>query len=1017
MCLLNARCCCVSVCSSVVCLLFLCVLSCFMNSALQALLHTPPLIAFLSHMSHIPLDSIRQRLIADFSILLQKVWSGHYSLVAPGDLLRDVVFINPFFRGYGQHDAQELIRCVLDQMHEGLKRCEEYEYTRYVYGEGTGEEQEVRWREKELQKEKEKLMEQVRQKRGKKGKEGDKERKRRERDHGTTNGHRHTASVSSNASTPSSTAPATPTAMAAEHSTNSSLIASTTSVASAASSNFSTSSAPSTSTPSTSTSSSSSSSSPSASSGPSPSPEPSKKTVKIWPEHSIISDIFSGYLQSRIRCHQCSTISTVYDQFYDLSLEIPKESNMKRIAAERGTEAMTPPTKQSWLGSLLTYTGLVPPPLSLETCLTGDHRVLTRIGWQSIRCVQEGDEVMSFNLTDKTKGRHSWTMEWKRVKRKQSHFIDPRVEKDTLFRMQGSGMDVLATRDHRMLLAHMDRRGEFGLQKATPVGYETVGELLSPSLSYHKPQLSTFTGFSHSTVRSVVCAGINRQPAVKIVIPQLERVCEWWWRKDEQRRFLHFLGFWLGDGFLDTHHGSVCISQKKAEGAGWLDELHHDVFPGYWRLLADSRDPLKYRYTVRCPPLYEYLRHMAVGPLGYNPRDSAQLRAYPHFAKDEAVAAKEQASDYHQANNSSGSTSTWTEVRMLRGFLAETASIPERCWWCDGDESKTGTTMEMVLCDGEGCQRGGHLRCAGLAAVPEGDWMCPCCDYFMPEVTAAMEEEQEEGEEEDEEDEEGGLYEDDAPAGEEVVDDEGETGHRRVADAIVADDEQQATRVAGARAAIVRWNNGEWLIINGHWYYLKRWMGDQQQIANVYSQLSLEQAVAVLEGFCRATGEWSSIRYKDDDDSRQPHAPTGTWKCTNSSFPLIDHLQLLASLAGARVALKLHTKAGKATSIGGRRVAFSVDHWMLTFHFSTSRSGQHSTPFPTAQLAQPLDVSKRRTKADIDKRGYYDYEDDGQVYDITVEGNSNFMTQRLCYTRSRSGAIHVKAHSVFVGNW
>src|SRR5580698_2259122 len=120
-----------------------------MSSALQALTHTPPLIAFLSEMSHIPLDSIRQRLIADFSVLLQKVWSGHYSLVAPGDLLRDIIFINPFFRGYGQHDAQELIRCLIDQMHEGLKRCEEFEYTRYVYGEGTGEEQEVRWRERE----------------------------------------------------------------------------------------------------------------------------------------------------------------------------------------------------------------------------------------------------------------------------------------------------------------------------------------------------------------------------------------------------------------------------------------------------------------------------------------------------------------------------------------------------------------------------------------------------------------------------------------------------------------------------------------------------------------------------------------------------------------------------------------------------------------------------------------------------------------------------------------------------
>ena len=364
-----------------------------MNSALQALLHTPPLIAFLSHMSHIPLDSIRQRLIADFSILLQKVWSGHYSLVAPGDLLRDVVFINPFFRGYGQHDAQELIRCVLDQIHEGLKRCEEYEYTRYVYGEGTGEEQEVRWRERELQKEKEKLIERVREKRGKKGKET--ERKRRERDHSTTNGHRHTASVSTNSSPPSTSSPATPTATTAEYSTTSANTASTTSAASVHSSHSFNPSTSSPSAPSASASASASSPSSSASS------DPSKKPVKIWPEHSIISDIFSGYLQSRIRCHQCNTISTVYDQFYDLSLEIPKESNMKRIAAERGTDAMTPPTKQSWLGSLLTYTGLVPPPLSLETCLhafcTSD-RLIDRDQYRCDQCKAKVDASKTLAL-------------------------------------------------------------------------------------------------------------------------------------------------------------------------------------------------------------------------------------------------------------------------------------------------------------------------------------------------------------------------------------------------------------------------------------------------------------------------------------------------------------------------------------------------------------------------------------------------------------------------------------------
>lgn len=43
-----------------------------MNAALQSLVHCPPLIAFLSEMSHIPMNDIRQRLIADFSAFIQK---------------------------------------------------------------------------------------------------------------------------------------------------------------------------------------------------------------------------------------------------------------------------------------------------------------------------------------------------------------------------------------------------------------------------------------------------------------------------------------------------------------------------------------------------------------------------------------------------------------------------------------------------------------------------------------------------------------------------------------------------------------------------------------------------------------------------------------------------------------------------------------------------------------------------------------------------------------------------------
>ena len=209
-----------------------------------------------------------------------------------------------------------------------------------------------------------------------------------------------------------------------------------------------------------------------------------------------------------------------------------------------------------------------------------------------------------------------------------------------------------------------------------------------------------------------------------------------------------------------------------------------------------------------------------------------------------------------------------------------------------------------------------------------------------------------------------------------------------------------------AGAAIVPWNNGRWIIINGHWFYLKRWLGNQQQIASVYSRLSRPQAVALLDGFCRADGSWKSVRYDAQGE------PTGQWRCSNSSFPLIDHLQLIGQLAGAAVDLHLHTKAGMVAIIEGRTVTLKTDHWQLFFDFTKPAH----TPMRTTALAQPVDVS-----ADTHGRGYYQYDDDNRVYCITVRSNgdedtSNFLTQRLACKRLASGGVGVRAHSVFVGN-
>ena len=228
----------------------------------------------------------------------------------------------------------------------------------------------------------------------------------------------------------------------------------------------------------------------------------------------------------------------------------------------------------------------------------------------------------------------------------------------------------------------------------------------------------------------------------------------------------------------------------------------------------------------------------------------------------------------------------------------------------------------------------------------------------------------------------------------------------------VKDEKKDDAIGAALRAAgkVVWWNNGLWIIINGHWFYLKRWLGDQEQIASVYSKLSRKQAVALLDGFCRADGKWKSVRYDKAGE------PTGQWTCSNSSFPLIDQLMFIAQLAGASVDLHLHAKAGKkGGTIGGREITFKVNHWALFFQFTKPAR----KPFQTAPLAKPLNVSAGKAG-----RGYYQYEDDDCgtiVYCVTVESNkaghtANFLTQRLSFKRLQTRTVGVRAHAIFIGN-
>ena len=762
-------------------------------------------------------------------------------------------------------------------------------------------------------------------------------------------------------------------------------------------------------------------------------------------------------------------------------------------------------------------------------CVTGDHRVLTRRGWRSIGEIKvaDRDEVLSFNTT-------TYEQEWKLVTGVTSHDVDPQQDDDRLFRMQGAYMDVVATKDHSMLLAHLSAHR---LAKRTPIGYTKVAQLLPPNLSYKVALLSTHSRFSYNESRLVVGAGSNSQKSHKVRIGGMLDVCDWWWQRDEQVDFLSFLGFWLGDGYLFTPSGHVCIGQKKEKGKEWLEKLLNSVFPGWWSSRQHTTAVGMVTYSIRCPPLYEYLRAMAVGPLGYNPKDPAELRAYPHFTYNAGLAEEEKKSSYYKRYNTGGYTSTWTESDMLTAmkkaaqelfgkakrkaggrqddppassvkpsaslsgaasmevedpfafpsatsssssssssssFSSPSSSTPLTTSSLGGAEVKVsddeplivdvineeGDTMRIPCADAVEDEEGSEEVRRALRAQGKVCW------YFPPTYQDQT------------------LIADETPSlstfsfsprgegftvqsgtdmtaigaaafAQDALNTDPSLDSRRVRHLSqpwacrcgVAQTRQFTHCVACGRpnlppsggdveqggaafsqvaaAQIVQWNNGLWIIINGSWFYLKRWLGGEQTIKNVYSRLSKKQAVALLDGFCRADGRWATIQYEDDDDKSKPHEPTGTWHYQNSSFPLVDHLQLISQLAGARTTLRLLRKAGKSTKIDGRTVTFSVDHWQLRSQFTQSK---RDLPFKNSELAEPIAVT-----GDVDGRGSYQYKSDNRVYCITVESDaqrstSNFLTQRLSVKRvgwapkkddkgeAVEESIGVFAHPVFIGN-
>lgn len=101
--------------------------TCFMNSALQCLAHTPQMMNFFlqdysQEINRQNLLGMEGELATAFGDLLRQLWVSGKKSVAPRVFKAKLARFAPQFSGHKQHDTQELLAFLLDGLHEDLNR-------------------------------------------------------------------------------------------------------------------------------------------------------------------------------------------------------------------------------------------------------------------------------------------------------------------------------------------------------------------------------------------------------------------------------------------------------------------------------------------------------------------------------------------------------------------------------------------------------------------------------------------------------------------------------------------------------------------------------------------------------------------------------------------------------------------------------------------------------------------------------------------------------------------------------
>ncbi|XP_057965864.1 ubiquitin carboxyl-terminal hydrolase 5 isoform X2 [Malania oleifera] len=107
--------------------------TCFMNSAIQCLVHTPEFARYFREDFYQeinwqnPLGMVGELALA-FGELLRRLWAPGRTPVAPRPFKAKLARFAPQFSGYNQHDSQELLAFLLDGLHEDLNRVKNKPY-------------------------------------------------------------------------------------------------------------------------------------------------------------------------------------------------------------------------------------------------------------------------------------------------------------------------------------------------------------------------------------------------------------------------------------------------------------------------------------------------------------------------------------------------------------------------------------------------------------------------------------------------------------------------------------------------------------------------------------------------------------------------------------------------------------------------------------------------------------------------------------------------------------------------